>query len=93
MALSRCDSPLRSILDPLFDFGSLSSLPSMWEPLHLLDSFAARAFARNTNAVASTRVDWLETKDAHVFKADLPGTFYKSRFDNLDQTSQFSIVI
>jgi hypothetical protein len=24
-------------------------------------------------AVASTRIDWVETPEAHVFKADLPG--------------------
>ena len=30
-------------------------------------------FARDVAAVANTQVDWKETADAHVFKANLPG--------------------
>lgn len=29
--------------------------------------------ARETTAIANTRIDWRETPEAHVFKADLPG--------------------
>ncbi|KAM7490788.1 hypothetical protein LguiA_033709 [Lonicera macranthoides] len=31
------------------------------------------SFARETSAIADTRIDWKETPEAHVFKADLPG--------------------
>ncbi|KVI09621.1 17.3 kDa class I heat shock protein [Cynara cardunculus var. scolymus] len=30
-------------------------------------------FSRETSALVNTRVDWKETPEAHVFKADLPG--------------------
>lgn len=29
--------------------------------------------ARDTSAFAGTRIDWKETPEAHIFKADLPG--------------------
>ena len=29
--------------------------------------------ARETSAFANTRIDWKETPEAHIFKADLPG--------------------
>ncbi|KAB2596208.1 16.9 kDa class I heat shock protein 2-like [Pyrus ussuriensis x Pyrus communis] len=46
------------IWDPFEGFGTLANFPSS---------------ARETTAIANTRVDWKETPEAHVFKADLPG--------------------
>jgi HSP20 family protein len=39
----------------------------------LFENEPASLCARDTRAVASTRVDWKETPSEHVFKADLPG--------------------
>ncbi|KAK2637451.1 hypothetical protein Ddye_032243 [Dipteronia dyeriana] len=37
------------------------------------DGQHASSVARETSAIANTRIDWKETPEAHVFKADLPG--------------------
>ncbi|XP_021720876.1 16.9 kDa class I heat shock protein 3-like [Chenopodium quinoa] len=50
--------PFSDVFDPLDGFFStVANVPS----------------AQDTSAFVSTRVDWKETPEAHVFKADLPG--------------------
>ena len=56
----------RGAFDP-FEFGTV------WDPSTLLDNGASRQFARDAHAVANTQIDWRETPEAHIFKADLPG--------------------
>ncbi|KAK3160282.1 hypothetical protein QOZ80_1BG0057440 [Eleusine coracana subsp. coracana] len=57
----------RSMFDPFADF---------WDPFDgvfrsLVPSVASSD--RDTAAFANARIDWKETPEAHVFKADLPG--------------------
>ncbi|KAJ4891259.1 17.6 kDa class I heat shock protein 2 [Raphanus sativus] len=42
----------------------------VWDPLK---DFPSSSFSRESSAIANARVDWRETPEAHVFKADLPG--------------------
>ncbi|KAL3680379.1 hypothetical protein R1sor_023335 [Riccia sorocarpa] len=52
-------------------FGSLFD-PFEGLPRSLFDQ-AFPSFDRDVGAIANTRVDWVETPESHVFKADLPG--------------------
>lgn len=49
----------------------------VWDPFHGFPFSSTLAnvpsSARETAALANTRIDWKETPEAHVFKADLPG--------------------
>ncbi|KAI3891309.1 hypothetical protein MKW92_046161 [Papaver armeniacum] len=60
-----------TIFDPFF-------LADVWNPykdfplsnpLHIFNS----EFSNETARFASTKIDWKETPEAHIFKADLPG--------------------
>ncbi|KAH7864436.1 hypothetical protein Vadar_029587 [Vaccinium darrowii] len=43
----------------------------VWDPFRDIAPFPQ--LSRENSAFVSTRVDWKETPEAHVFKADLPG--------------------
>ncbi|XP_021894582.1 17.3 kDa class I heat shock protein [Carica papaya] len=44
----------------------------VWDPFKDFP-FPSSSISRENSALVNTRVDWKETPEAHVFKADLPG--------------------
>ncbi|PWA42616.1 heat shock protein 18 [Artemisia annua] len=52
----------------LFDLFSLD----IWDPFQGFSS-ALPEVSQETVAIANSRIDWKETPEAHVFKANLPG--------------------
>eukprot|EP00252_Welwitschia_mirabilis_P008640 TRINITY_DN20631_c0_g1_i1.p1 TRINITY_DN20631_c0_g1~~TRINITY_DN20631_c0_g1_i1.p1 ORF type:complete len:158 (+),score=19.00 TRINITY_DN20631_c0_g1_i1:66-539(+) len=54
-----------SVFDPL----SLD----IWDPFEAFRNLSITPLARDVSAVANAQIDWKETSDAHIFKADLPG--------------------
>ncbi|CAM6084159.1 unnamed protein product [Calypogeia fissa] len=53
-------------------------LDSPWDPFELMGRSPFKSFAQGARAVAGTKVDWLETENAHVFTVDLPGLTKKT---------------
>ncbi|KAI9121544.1 hypothetical protein K1719_008577 [Acacia pycnantha] len=45
----------------------------VWDPFKDFPFPSLSTTSQNNSAFVSTRVDWRETPEAHVFKADLPG--------------------
>ncbi|KAI3682471.1 hypothetical protein L1987_82473 [Smallanthus sonchifolius] len=45
----------------------------VWDPFKDFPISSPSHVSRETSALVNTRVDWKETPEAHVFKADLPG--------------------
>ncbi|CAM6099094.1 unnamed protein product [Calypogeia fissa] len=54
----------------LFSGGRCNSL---WDPFEVVHFPLAHSLSRGAGAIAGAKIDWVETEEAHVFKADLPG--------------------
>ncbi|KAJ6859080.1 hypothetical protein NC652_041395 [Populus alba x Populus x berolinensis] len=47
--------------------------PFTWEPFKDFPFPSSSLVSHDNSAFVNTRIDWKETSEAHVFKADLPG--------------------
>ncbi|EEF41895.1 heat-shock protein, putative [Ricinus communis] len=56
-------NPRSSNFDPFSSF-------DFWDPFK---DFPSSIVSRQNSAFVNTRIDWKETPEAHIFKADLPG--------------------
>nr|XP_043631154.1 17.8 kDa class I heat shock protein-like [Erigeron canadensis]XP_043631155.1 17.8 kDa class I heat shock protein-like [Erigeron canadensis] len=47
----------------------------IWDPFQGISSTLSNLpeFSQETSAIANAKIDWKETPEAHVFKADVPG--------------------
>eukprot|EP00245_Coleochaete_scutata_P002801 TRINITY_DN1392_c0_g1_i1.p1 TRINITY_DN1392_c0_g1~~TRINITY_DN1392_c0_g1_i1.p1 ORF type:complete len:157 (-),score=50.57 TRINITY_DN1392_c0_g1_i1:403-873(-) len=59
--------------DPFFGDLGRSTGGTLFDPFSSWFSDVPQAFSDDARAVAKTNVDWRETADAHIFKADFPG--------------------
>ncbi|CAA7038089.1 unnamed protein product [Microthlaspi erraticum] len=67
-----------SMIPSFFGNNRRGSSNSIYDPfsLHVWDPFKdimPSSLSRENSAIVNARVDWKETEEAHVFKADLPG--------------------
>ncbi|XP_034704979.1 18.2 kDa class I heat shock protein-like [Vitis riparia] len=61
-------------LIPSFVSGRRNNMFDLWDPFQDFPfTGGALSVPGETASLANTRIDWKETPEAHVFKADLPG--------------------
>ncbi|KAJ6952481.1 17.3 kDa class I heat shock protein-like [Populus alba x Populus x berolinensis] len=65
------DSRRGTIFDP-FTRGTIFD-PFTWDPFKDFPFPSSSLVSHDNSAFVNTRIDWKETPEAHVFKADLPG--------------------